>query len=236
MTTGRRLARVVAGEQVWSDQHGSPGRSSAVLFLGPAGPVVIDTGGPGYRPLWTAWLASEGLTRHDVSAVLITHAHWDHVGAAPWFPEADAFMSAEELSWCGDPGDDAFVDTATVHALARSERLHTVADGEEVYGVRAVATPGHTPGHLSYLVRHDGGAVIVVGDAIKNSTELAGGEFAMTMSPADSHSSRARLIRSAEEHDALLLLGHGGLHDARAQQPALSPAPLTQGAKTRSAP
>jgi len=73
-----------------------------------------------------------------VVALLLTHHHGDHVGAA-----------AEMRARLGVPLC-AHVETARrVASIVKVDR--ELQDGEEAFGLRAVFTPGHAPGHLCYL-------------------------------------------------------------------------------------
>jgi glyoxylase-like metal-dependent hydrolase (beta-lactamase superfamily II) len=60
---------------------------------------------------------------------------------------------------------DGAIASARRHLRAIESRLRTVdSDAEVVPGIRALATPGHTPGHLSFLVWSEGASLLVMGD------------------------------------------------------------------------
>jgi N-acyl homoserine lactone hydrolase len=210
--TSYRFVNPAAGVPDSSPTHGSLGWSSVALLLGQGNVIVVDTGGPGYRARWDAWLDAEGLTRHDVTTVLLTHCHWDHLGAAAWFPRATIGVGRAELAWAqANASTDPYLEPGLLATVRASQRLHLLEDGDEVDGVRAMATFGHTPGHLSYAVSTADSPVLVVGDAVKNGRELAGGPFDLTASPADSAASRDR-IRGLAAEGHRLLLGHDSVY------------------------
>jgi glyoxylase-like metal-dependent hydrolase (beta-lactamase superfamily II) len=207
-----RLMSPLLGLAVNSPTHGSPGWSSVALLLTETETVVIDPGGPGYRAQWDGWLAAAGRTRDDVSRVFLTHTHWDHVGAASWFPGATVYASNAELEWALAHADaDPHLHPGLVRSLADTHSLVGVEDGDEIGGVQAIFTPGHTPGHTSYLLSTNDGRLLVVGDAVKNGYELSFGNFAATADGDASAVSLAR-IKAAAIGGAAMLLGHDGIY------------------------
>lgn len=223
-----------------SSTHGSLGWSSAALLVGPVDVVVIDTGGPGYRPLWDERLRAQGLNRFDVTRVFVTHCHWDHLGGASWFPDATVHLGRDELHWAtANAENDHYLEPAMLESIRNWTRLETIEAGDDVAGIVAMATPGHTPGHLSFTASTDVGPLLVVGDAIKNRAELDGADFAITMDAAASAHSR-ELIRSiAQEENRSLLLGHAGLYSPQfdpVDHPSARIAMLDRGAITVEAP
>lgn len=124
-----------------------------------------------------------GLTFDDVTHVLFTHAHPDHIWGLlddfgdPAFYNAEFFIGQDEFDYWMDP---ATVDTIDAErqsfAVGAKNRLEVIADsvntfggGEEILpGVASVATYGHTPGHMSFEIAVGGETVLVTGDAITN--------------------------------------------------------------------
>jgi N-acyl homoserine lactone hydrolase len=214
MTMTHHFLAPAVGIPAYSSTHGSLGWSSVGVVTGESDVIVIDTGGPGYRAHWDGWLASAGLRPEDVTAVLLTHCHWDHIGSVAWFPRAEIYLSRIDLSWAAGGGQsDPHLEPGLIAALSGHRRLHLIDDGADIRGVIAVATPGHTPGHTSYLASTDQGRVLVVGDAVKNRHELNTGEFAISGDLSQSRESW-EIIRSLGRAGAGLLLGHDGLFRA----------------------
>lgn len=124
-----------------------------------------------------------GVAPDDVTDVIFTHGHPDHLWGVlddfddMLFYNARHAMGAVELDYWRDPATvdsigaerQAFAVGAARRLEAIDDQLETIADGAEVLpGVQALLTPGHTPGHLSFAVDGPEGGVLIVGDAIGN--------------------------------------------------------------------
>ncbi len=149
--------------------------------------VLFDAGsGSGFMPTAGMMLDSLDaldLTADDITDVIFTHAHPDHL----WgilddfddlvFPNATLMIGQGEWDYWTDPDTVNTIGEARASfAVGAARRLEAVADqmrmisdGQEVLpGVMAHATFGHTPGHMSFEI-HDGpDALMVGGDAIGN--------------------------------------------------------------------
>ena len=121
-------------------------------------------------------LATHGVAPADVTDVVFTHLHFDHVGWATRkgeivFPNATYRVHAAD--W------DHFVDSpdalpGAVRKLAPLEaRLETFdADVVIAPGVSARPAPGHTPGSTIYIVADDGQRALLLGDVVHSVVEL----------------------------------------------------------------
>ena len=145
--------------------------------------VLFDTGsGHDFQPsagkLLDA-LDAAGVAPGDITDVIFTHAHPDHIWGVlddfddPMFPEAAHHIGAAELAYWTDPATlDTIGEARTTFAVGAARRLEAIADrlqtfdggAEVVPGVEAISTPGHTPGHMSFQVEN----VLIIGDAIAN--------------------------------------------------------------------
>ena len=109
------------------------------------------------------YLARLGLTARDIDLVFLGHLHFDHAGGLCDLRGCDVHVQADELA-AARSGDDAGVFADEIAGAA----AWTVRHGEYQVapGVEAVASPGHTAGHMSLLIElARGRPVILCGDA-----------------------------------------------------------------------
>lgn len=189
--------------------------------------ILVDTGsGDKFQP--TAGrlrdnLRAAGIDPADITHVVLTHAHPDHAGGVLLpdgglsFANAAYHISGVEWDFWMGPDPDArypglrdFVPGARRDLSAVADRLVRLRDGDEVVaGLRVLATPGHTPGHLSLELAGDDG-LLITGDAITNvvvSFEHPGWRFGFDTDQDLGVATRRRLIdRAAAEK--LRMLGY----------------------------
>jgi N-acyl homoserine lactone hydrolase len=151
------------------------GRNHAIV------PILPDAEG---EPLENA-LAGHGLVLGDIARIYLSHLHNDHAGGLRLFgPGVPVWVQRAELEY--GLGDHPFPER---HGMFRIDfddpdidwRLQD-GDGELTPGVTAVLTPGHTPGHQSFVVELPGGEGYVfafdAGDLTENfDQEIAVGGF-----------------------------------------------------------
>lgn len=153
-----------------------PGR--AVLFDIGAGPDFMPSAGR-----LPETLDALGLTPEEITHLVLTHGHPDHLWGLlddfgdPFLPEAEICMGRAEYAYWSDPATadtigparQSFAAGARWRLEAVADRIRLFDDGEEVLpGVTARETPGHTPGHMSFLLEDAGARLFVTGDAIGN--------------------------------------------------------------------
>ncbi len=105
--------------------------------------------------------------------LLMTHAHVDHVGALDelhaLLPDAEVLISARDARFLS--GDMTLDPTEPVDKLrggfpmVKTRPTRTLVDGDRVGSLQVIASPGHTPGHASFLDVRDGG--LIAGDAFQ---------------------------------------------------------------------
>jgi N-acyl homoserine lactone hydrolase len=175
--------------------HGGLGWSTIVLLRGRGRVALIDTGGMGVRSLLIERLAQRGLKPADVTDLLLTHAHYDHMLNWTMVQHARIVIGAQELAWAAKaPWGETPVPELYVRELQGWPTLLAANDGEEVMpGITAHIAPGHTPGHLVYLLRGSERDVIFTGDAAKNRAELLCGRTDMTYDPTVSSATVAAI-------------------------------------------
>jgi hydroxyacylglutathione hydrolase len=113
--------------------------------------VLVDPGDEPQKLL----SAAESL-RVKIEAILLTHCHFDHIGAvapvakatgAPVYcPEIEAQVLTDVMRWV-PPGFGPFESWEPEHTLKGGERLR-IADLD----IEVIFTPGHSPGHLTYAI------------------------------------------------------------------------------------
>ena len=118
----------------------------AYLVTHATGVILVDTGMDAGGHALDAALGEAGAAWSDVSHVLITHAHPDHVGALDHVRQAAPAAAVLASPMEGLPG------------------LHPLADRDVIGPLRVFASPGHTPGHLSFVDEERG--VLLVGDCV----------------------------------------------------------------------
>jgi N-acyl homoserine lactone hydrolase len=205
------LHSLVDGFPGKSSSHGAFGWSSLWLLQHQDRRVLIDAGPPAYMPLIHAGLAEHGLDTGDITDVVVTHLHWDHVGNFTMYPNATTWVGEEELAWAAtQPAGTAFIpDLHVQELLRRREGVERMRDGQELLpGITAIASPGHTPGHLAFHVETMDRSHIFAGDAVKNVFELNTLEVDSTMDAEASRASVDRLRSLLRDTGGVLVPGH----------------------------
>jgi N-acyl homoserine lactone hydrolase len=178
---GYQLDLLVQGYPGKSATHGGLGWSGVVLLRGHGHQALIDVGSFGQRRIVLAGLAAHGVEPSAITDVVMSHAHHDHATNWVMFPSARIVIGGSELEWALTVPSGTPVPELYVRELARSDRLETARDGDLVLpGFTAHLTPGHTPGHLVFVVAGEDHDVILSGDAAKNRAELLAREADMT--------------------------------------------------------
>jgi N-acyl homoserine lactone hydrolase len=132
-----------------------------------------------------------GLKPADITDLLLTHSHHDHAVNWVLFSRARVVIGADELDWSLTvPWGETPVAELYMRELKVWPKLHAAQEGEEVFpGITAHLAPGHTPGHLVFVLHTAARDVIFAGDAAKNRAELVSGTTDMTYDAAISKAS-----------------------------------------------
>lgn len=149
--------------------------------------VLFDVGsGPDFMPsagkLEEA-LDTLGVSYDDITHVVLTHAHPDHLWGLlddfddPLFSNAEYLVGKSEWEFWTDPNAvDTLGEERAVFVVGAQRRFEAIEDavtlfddGQEILpGIAARGTFGHTPGHMSFELRNGSEALMVIGDAITN--------------------------------------------------------------------
>src|SRR5689334_16382474 len=138
------------------------GVADAVAAM-PDGQVPADPRGVHWRrPLTLAsQLEQLAVKPADIKYVAISHTHPDHIANVELFPQSMLLVQKAEYEWPSPSGGARF---QAAHPVTKLDGDHDIfGDGSAVI----LATPGHTPGHQSLLVKlPKTGAIVLSGDAV----------------------------------------------------------------------
>jgi glyoxylase-like metal-dependent hydrolase (beta-lactamase superfamily II) len=153
--------------------------------------TLVDLGfGPAEVPEWNAGkmiesLAKLGVQPEEVTDILFTHLHFDHIG---WtsveqkliFPNARYHCDPRDwehftVDYTPNPEELTFPDE-----MLPENKLAPIADsivkwdepGEVLPGISIIESPGHSPGHCCFEIASDGEVAFLIGDVSHNQTEL----------------------------------------------------------------
>lgn len=179
----RLLLATVRRVPQWHPEHAGfrPFPVHAWLVHHPDGNVLVDTGIGAQHPVIDEWYdpvvtpvaeapADVGLAVGDITAVVLTHLHFDHCGRQRAL-EAPVHVQADERAAAADPAY-----TVAEWAAVAAKRLRVVRGDEELApGLRLLATPGHSPGHQSVVVEGGGRCVVLGGQCAFHGDEVTTG-------------------------------------------------------------
>lgn len=133
-------------------------------------------------------LRAAGYRPEEVDAVLITHLHGDHIGGLvdakgkAAFPNAVVYLAKAENDYWMSEAEPKVPDMYKEHLKQARMLVQSVADPylkagrwktfdcksdcSPIPGIRAHASPGHTPGHTAYEVESRGAKLVIIGDTV----------------------------------------------------------------------
>jgi len=190
--------------------------------------VVIDTGfsahGGAVRGRTTliepsTAFAMVGVDPSDAPPVIITHAHYDHIGNLDLFPASEVIIAREEYEfWAGSqarhPQFHHSVEDTELEVLFAAGRDGRVRmfDGRTAFapGIDVIAVGGHTPGQSMVTVNTTEGVILLASDAIHYVEEFERGmPFAFLASTVDTYAAFDLVRQMLAAGDvAHLITGH----------------------------
>lgn len=191
---------------------------TAILVAGPQGHVLLDTGTRDGSTQVLSNIRNLGFYQENLRAILTSHEHYDHVGGAFWVAQntgARVYTSSEaakvlETGLAG-PDDPQYGMHEAMDPVPR-RMISEVTPGEPLViaglSFMPIATPGHTPGALSWQWRSCEGAeckTIVLADSL---SPVSSDSYRFTDHPAYLAAYRAGLARVAELDCDILLTPH----------------------------
>ncbi len=184
------------------------GGVSAYVLVRGAEAVIVDTGNLGDQGDIEAGLSEVGLGWNNVGSVILTHRHPDHIGSLG--PVMD--NASQAFGYAGE---------ADIPSIGSPRPLTPVGDGDTVFGLSIVETPGHTPGSISVVDPLAG--VVIVGDAMNGAgSGVAGSDGGVGGANPQFTSDMAQAAESIKKLAALsfdsMYFGHGDPLEGNASQ------------------
>jgi glyoxylase-like metal-dependent hydrolase (beta-lactamase superfamily II) len=201
----------------------------------PSKRILVDTGLGNHKtgrgvPTWNdrnspflETLATAGFPRESIDIVLCTHLHVDHVGWntmlengawVPTFPNARYVFALTEYEHWRDHSDTpehAAVFNDSVKPVVDAGRVDLVASDHRLTDeVSLIATPGHSPGHVSVLISSKGQDALLTGDVAHHPCQMAHPEWSSTADSDQAQSARTRveLFSRFADTPTLVIGGH----------------------------
>jgi glyoxylase-like metal-dependent hydrolase (beta-lactamase superfamily II) len=191
--------------------------------------VLVDTGADGLGPdtgRLLLNLKTEGIAPESIDIVILTHCHPDHIGGitldngALTFPNARYVLWKNEWDFWTSEGTEGKTDkhiSEVLFSIAHKKLLpiqHRIDliehEGEILPGIRAIAAPGHTPGHMAIAIVSEGEQVLCISDTVLHPIHVEHPEWyaVVDFDPEQLKSTRRRILGRAAVEKALVLAFH----------------------------
>jgi glyoxylase-like metal-dependent hydrolase (beta-lactamase superfamily II) len=220
----------VTEDKVFAD--GSRGRKRDFAWLlwlvrGNGRTVLVDTGfeDPARAQAWhisdfvrpTRRLQQLGIAPEQVTDVILTHAHWDHMGGIAAYPRARIYVQDQEVRYAelaaapdrSGRGGVQWKDLQALRRAADHGRVERIDGNRELFaGLSVVAGGAHTPGSQYVLVETLDGTVVLAGDAVcQHDNNVWQRPIGSSLDPAANLAAILRMLQAAAS-PFLILPGH----------------------------
>lgn len=207
----------------------------ALVVETPSHRIVVDTGLGNDKegrsvPTWNnrqgpflETLTDAGFPPDSINTVLCTHLHVDHVGwntrlvGGQWVPTfANAryvFGKTEYEHWrdhSHEPDKAAVFDDSVKPIVDAGKAELIPSDHKLCDEMSLIPTPGHSPGHMSVLIRSDGEEGLLTGDVAHHPCQMAHLDWSSTADsdPVQSTATRRQLFSRFADRPTLVIGGH----------------------------
>jgi len=173
--------------------------------------ILFDTGNDAAGI--TAALAGAGYTPDQITHVVITHMHGDHIGGLTDETGTETFANAAYVTGQAEFDHWASAENEGFEAKVRplADKFTFLGDGNDVRGgVTSMATFGHTPGHMGYMLESGGSQLLLMADVANHyvwSVAFPDWEVRFDMDKEAAAATRRRVMNMAAA-DRIPLIGY----------------------------